>query len=137
MMHAHALENGARYFPERPAFSSATTRVTFRELNARVTRIAVALSQRGFVAGDRLALLLPNGLEYLELLYACAWLGVIAVPLNTRFSRVEIDRVLSDASPQGLSRHSSLAVPTVPTKWQVVLDQEPLIPDEGSPPQAI
>jgi len=50
--------------------------------------------RQGFAAGDRLALLLPNEGEY-YLIYACEWLGVTAVPLNTRLSAVEIDHVLA------------------------------------------
>jgi len=126
MIHVHSLGRAARYFPDRPAVSSGATRLTFGELHGRVARLAATLSGHGFVPGDRLALLLPNETEYLELVYACAWLGVIAVPLNTRFSAVEIDRVLADASPRGLIRHSSLPAPTVQVPWQRVLDQEPL-----------
>src|ERR1700693_2397764 len=114
-----------RFFPDQPALSLGKSRLTFSELNDRVKRIATPLSQAGFVRGDRLALLLPSGPEYIELVYACSWLGVIAVPLNTRLSAVEIDRVLADASPRGLVRHSSLPVPTVRLSWQRVLDQEP------------
>jgi acyl-CoA synthetase (AMP-forming)/AMP-acid ligase II len=73
-----------------------------------------------------LAILLPNEPEYIELVYACAWLGVIAVPLNTRLSAVEIDHVLVDANPRGLIRHSSLPVPSVKLSWQLVLHKEPL-----------
>ena len=73
-----------------------------------------------------MALLLPNECEYIELVYACAWLGVIAVPLNTRLTPVELDHVLTDASPRGLIRHSSLPVPTVQPPWQRVIDEEPL-----------
>jgi len=75
--------------------------------------------------------------------YACAWLGVIAVPLNTRLSAIEIDHVLTDASPRGLIRHSSLPVPTVQLSWQLVLDKEPLdvrsdaYPDPIYDPQAV
>src|ERR1700675_2003688 len=110
MIHAHSLGRAARYFPGRPAVWSDTTRLTSGELHGRVVRVAATLSRHGFAAGDRLALLLPNEAEYLEFVYACAWLGVIAVPLNTRFSVVEIDRVLADAGPRGLIRHSSLPV---------------------------
>jgi long-chain acyl-CoA synthetase len=137
MMHAHALDRAARYYPERPAVSSAATRVTFRELHARVAHIVAALSEHGFAAGDRLALLLPNETEFLELVYACAWLGVTAVPLNTRFSAVEIDRVLADAGPRGVIRHSSLPAPTVALKWERVLDKEPLIFGGAAPPEPI
>src|SRR5260370_3398860 len=59
-------------------------------------------------------------------MYACSMLGVIAVPLNTRLSTKEIDRVLEDASPHGIVRHSSLATPGVQLTWQQVIDEEPL-----------
>jgi fatty-acyl-CoA synthase len=82
-------------------------------LGNRVKGIAAALSAHGFHAGHRLALLLLNSPEYIELVYACSWLGVTAVPINTRLSQVEIDRILADATPHGLVRHSSLPNPTV------------------------
>ena len=143
MIHIHSLGRAARYFPERTALASAGTRSTFKELRARVARIAGALTRHGFKAGDRLALLFPNEPDYIELVYACAWLGVIVVPLNTRLSAKEIDNVLADAKPRGLIRHSSLPVPTVQVSWQVILDQDPLdvrsdsLPDPIYDPDAI
>src|SRR5438270_8612819 len=108
MIYVHSLGRAARYFPERTALASNGTRSTFRELHDRVGRIAAALAKHGFKAGDRLAILLPNEPDYIELVYACAWLGITALPLNTRLSPVEINRVLEDANPRGLIRHSSL-----------------------------
>jgi long-subunit acyl-CoA synthetase (AMP-forming) len=60
------------------------------------------------------------------LVYACSWLGVTVVPINTRLSTVEIDHVLADALPLGLIRHSSLPAPKAHISWQLALDQEPL-----------
>jgi long-chain acyl-CoA synthetase len=137
MIHMHSLGRAARFYPERTALASGGTRSTFRELHDRVGRIAAALSRHGFGIGDRLAILLPNEPEYIELVYACSWLGVIAVPLNARFSAVEVDRVLADASPRGMIRHSSLPVPTVQLSWQSVLDEEPLDVGSDSYPDAI
>ena len=143
MIYVHSVGRAARYFPERTALAANGTRSTFRELHARVGRIAAALTKHGFKAGDRLALLLPNEPDYIELVYACAWLGIIAVPLNTRLSVKEIDGILSDANPRGLVRHSSLPVPTAQVSWQLVLDQDPLdvqsnsIPDPIYDPDAI
>jgi long-chain acyl-CoA synthetase len=137
MIHMHSLGRAARFYPERTALASGGTRSTFRELHDRVGRIAAALSRHGFGIGDRLAILLPNEPEYIELVYACSWLGVIAVPLNARFSAVEVDRVLADASPRGMIRHSSLPVPTVQLSWQLVLDEEPLDSGSDSYPDAI
>src|SRR5467141_4956072 len=125
MIYVHSLGRAARYFPERTALAANGTRSTFRELHDRVGRIAAALTKHGFKAGDRLAILLPNGPEYIELVYACSWLGVTAVPLNIRLSAVEIDRVLADANPRGLVRHSSLPVPKTELPWHLVLNKEP------------
>jgi acyl-CoA synthetase (AMP-forming)/AMP-acid ligase II len=124
MIHAHSLGRAARYYGERMALASCTTRPTFRELHDRVAGLAAALGGHGFQAGDRLAMLLPNEHDYLELVYACAWLGVIVVPINIRLSQTEIDHVIADSSPRGLIRHSTLPVPTVKLSWELVLDQE-------------
>src|SRR5215510_2838595 len=138
MIHAHSLGRARRYYSDARALASAEKSLSFRELHDRVANIAGALSEHGFRAGDRLALLLPNEADYLELIYACAWLGVIIVPLNTRLSVTEIDHILSDASPRGLIRHSTLAVPTVHLPQQLVLDKRPLnIANNNSAPDPI
>jgi acyl-CoA synthetase (AMP-forming)/AMP-acid ligase II len=126
MIHAHSLGRAAGLFPDRAALWSGDRWLTFAELDHRVAGIAGALGRHGFGPGDRLAVLMPNGPDYLELVYACVRLGVIVVPLNVRLSVVELDRILADASPLGLIRHSSLPVPTTPLAWQAVLDQEQL-----------
>src|SRR5437667_11625469 len=96
MIYVHSLGRAARHFPERTALEANGTRSTFRELHDRVGHIAAALTKQGFKAGDRLALLLPNEPDYIELVYACAWLGIRAVPLNTLLLLKEIDRHISD-----------------------------------------
>jgi len=137
MIHTHSLGRAARYYGGRTALASGAARLTFRELHDRVAGIAAALRGHGFQAGDRLALLLPNEHDYLELVYACAWLGIIAVPINVRLSETEADHVIADASPRGLIRHSSLPVPTVKLSWERVLDQEPLEVRSDCHPEAI
>jgi long-chain acyl-CoA synthetase len=134
MIYIHSLGRAVRFYPGRAALVRDGRSLTFRELHTRVEGIAATLTSHGFGVGDRLALLLPNGPDYIELVYACSMLGVIAVPLNTRLSTKEIDRVLEDARPRGIVRHSSLAVPEVQLSWQRVIDQEPLpISDDPVP----
>src|SRR5947208_623889 len=143
MIHVHSLGRAARYYSDRTALASARERSTFRELHDRVARIAGALTRQGLKSGDRLAILLPNQPDYIELVYACAWLGVTTVLLNTRLAVKEIEGILTDAQPRGLIRHSSLPVPTAQVSWQLVLDQEPLevrsdsVPDPIYDPDAI
>src|ERR1700757_5173724 len=126
MIYVHSLGRALRFYPGQTALARDGRLLTFRELNTRVEGIAGTLTSHGFGVGDRLALLLPNGPDYIELVYACSMLGVVAVPLNTRLSTKEIDRVLEDAHPRGIARHSSLAVPGVQLSWQQVIDEESL-----------
>src|ERR1700739_3558158 len=126
MIYVHSLGRALRFYPGRTARAREGLFLPFREPNTRVEGIAGTLTSQGFGVGDRLALLLPNGPDYIELIYACSMLGVIAVPLNTRLSTKEIDRVLEDARPHGIVRHSSLAVPGVQLSWQQVIDEDPL-----------
>jgi long-chain acyl-CoA synthetase len=126
MIYVHSLGRAVRFYPGRTALARDGRLLTFRQLHSRVEGIAATLTSHGFGVGDRLALLLPNGSDYIELVYACSMLGVIAVPLNTRLSTKEIDRVLEDARPHGILRHSSLSVPGVRLSWEQVIDEEPL-----------
>jgi len=127
MIYVHSMGRAVRYYPDQPALTlSDGSRITFSQLHDRVKNLAAALTQAGFVSGDRLALLLPNGPEYIQLVYACSWLGIIVVPINTRLASPEIDHVLADASPRGLIRHSKLPAPSIRVPLDLVLDQEHL-----------
>jgi acyl-CoA synthetase (AMP-forming)/AMP-acid ligase II len=137
MIYVHSLGRAFRYYTQRAALVADGAAVSFKALHERVRNIAAALAANGFAAGDRLALLLPNSPEYIELVYACGWLGVTAVPINARLSSVEIDRVLHDAKPHGLVRHSSLPRPTVQLPWQLVLDEQALDGRNGSCPDPV
>ena len=136
MIYEHSLGYGARHYPQHIALVGSAGQLTFSELERRVARIAQALSARGLRAGDRLALYLPNQPEYIELIFACARAGVSVVLLNTRLAPVEIDRILKDAEPLGLIRHSALTALATGVAWQQVLDREPLIAQDasGQPP---
>jgi long-chain acyl-CoA synthetase len=143
MIYAHSLGRAFRYYTQRTALVVDGAAVSFEVLHERVRNLVAALTANGFAAGDRLALLSPNSPEYIELVYACSWLGVTAVPINARLSAAEIDQVLLDAKPRGLVRHSSLPKPAVPLPWQLVLDEEPFdvrnesCPDPICDPEAI
>jgi acyl-CoA synthetase (AMP-forming)/AMP-acid ligase II len=143
MIYVHSLGRASRYYAQRTALVVDGAAVSFQALHERVQNIVVALAANGFAAGDRLALLLPNSPEYIELVYACSWLGVTAVPINARLSAAEIDLVLRDANPRGLVRHSSLARPATQLPWQLVVDEEPFdvrnksCPDPVYDPEAI
>jgi long-chain acyl-CoA synthetase len=133
MLYSHTLLHAAKYYPNLPAISGQHP-ATFREFVARVDRVAAELHERGFRPGDRLALHLLNGVEFLELVYACSRLGVISVPINTRYSMPEIDAVLEDCSPKGLIRHQALPQPRVRVAWEHVVEDQPLSGSDSALP---
>jgi acyl-CoA synthetase (AMP-forming)/AMP-acid ligase II len=126
MIYTHSIGRALQCFPQHTALLREGQAVTFLELDVRVRRIASALRRRGFLGGDRLALLMPNGSDFIELVYACSLLGVTAVPINTRYASAEIDRLLVDAGPRGLIRHSKFPPPTVSLDWEHTIDLAPL-----------
>ncbi len=68
--------------------------LTFAE---RVGKLAAAIAARGVTAGDRVALLAPNGRAFLEVTMAAARIGAVIVPLNYRLSAAELAFQLDDA----------------------------------------
>jgi acyl-CoA synthetase (AMP-forming)/AMP-acid ligase II len=133
MIYTHSIGRALQYFPQHTALLRDGQDVPFLELDVRVRRMAAALQRHGFLYGDRLALLMPNGPDYIELVYACSLLGVIVVPINTRYAGAEIDRLLEDSQPRGLIRHSKFPAPTVRTDWEHVIDLAPLVDAEEKP----
>jgi long-chain acyl-CoA synthetase len=88
--------------PDRTALVCGSRRLTYGELERWVNRVAHALAARGLVVCGRVALLLPNGPEFLAVTHAAAKLGALAVPINWRWRRGEIAYVLADAAPDVL-----------------------------------
>ena len=84
------------------ALEWACQEYTFGDLDARANRMAAALTARGLTQGDRLAIQLPNRIEYLDLFLAATRLGVILVPINVLYREREAGHILRDASPKAL-----------------------------------
>ena len=91
------LERHAHGRPDAAAlrFEGATT--TWRQLHDRVERLAAALAARGVGSGDRVAVLMGNRPEYLEVLLAATRAGAIGVPVNFRLAPGEVAYILGDS----------------------------------------
>ena len=72
-------------------------RFDYRQLNARCNRVAHALRGSDVKPGDRVALLLMNGAEFIESFFAVAKIGAVNVPLNWRLVADELEFILKDA----------------------------------------
>ena len=97
---AGLLTDAAQAHAERPALLVGDTHITHGELGEAAARWSGFYRERGVRPGDRVAIVLPNGLDYIGALYGALSAGAIAVPLNPLLRRTEIeDRVTnSDAS---------------------------------------
>ncbi len=74
-------------------------RLTWGELDATVNRLAHALAARGAGSGSRVAIMLPNGIEFLLAQQALARLGATAVQIGYRLKPGEIAFILSNSEP--------------------------------------
>jgi len=87
---------------EQEAVVDGRRRVTYRELNDRVNRLSRVLQSLGLKPGARCALLAYNCLEYVEVIFAAAKMGLLLVPLNWRLSPAELAFNLSDSGTETL-----------------------------------
>jgi fatty-acyl-CoA synthase len=97
------LERWARYAPASVAFvDDESGRVySYAECATLADRAARLLRDaHGIGAGDRVAVLAMNAVEYVLLLFAARRLGAILVPLNYRLTPREVSYLLRDAAPK-------------------------------------
>ncbi|WP_431204306.1 class I adenylate-forming enzyme family protein [Bradyrhizobium betae] len=97
------IDRNAAFAPDKTAISFEGQRLSYAEFAARIGRTATALKEElGVGRGDRVAILSLNRPDYLVLLYACARLGAMLVPLNWRLAVAEQLFILTDAGAKVL-----------------------------------
>src|ERR1700730_13890412 len=130
------IERNAAFTPDKPALVFEGQALNYSAFHARIEQTARALKAEFDVSrGDRVAILSLNRPDYLVLLYACARLGAMLVPLNWRLAVAEQLFILSDASVKLLVLERAFAevLPALQTR----------LPDTGivgldfAPPQGI
>ena len=86
--------------PDKAAIIFEEEQITYSELNQRANRASCWLQSLGIEKGDRVAVMLNNCPEFIELFLACARLGAIFVPLNFRSAPPELDYFLKNCRPR-------------------------------------
>jgi fatty-acyl-CoA synthase len=105
------IDRNAAFTPDKAAIRFEGRTLSYAALAGRIADAARALKSRlGVGRGDRVAILAANHSDYLVLLYACARLGAMLVPLNWRLAPPEQVFILSDASVKALVVEESFAV---------------------------
>jgi fatty-acyl-CoA synthase len=97
------IARNAAFTPDKPATIFDGETLSYRGFHERIEQTARALkAEFGVGRGDRVAILSLNRPDYLVLLYACARLGAMLVPLNWRLAAAEQMFILSDAAAKVL-----------------------------------
>jgi fatty-acyl-CoA synthase len=98
-MIARWLQDRARNTPTRVAIDYDGRLVTYAELAAGADAFAARFAAAGLERGDRVATLTGNSPDHVEVLFACAQLGLILLPLSWRLTAPELRYQLEDAEP--------------------------------------
>ena len=136
----------ARLDPHKECLVCDEVRLTWRQLNERVNRLANGLDGLGVEKETKIAVLALNCHRYVEIYYATSKLGAVAVPLNFRLSPHELTYVINHSDAEVLIADAAMletaarilpelenikrriAFPAAPEGW---LDYEELV--AGSP----
>ncbi|MHB8696270.1 MAG: AMP-binding protein [Solirubrobacteraceae bacterium] len=92
----------ARERPDAPFVRCEYDWLSYAELDRRSDRLAAGLASTGLERGDRVAVILPNCDAYFELIFACAKLGLIQVPLNVFLKGEFLSHQLVDSGARAL-----------------------------------
>lgn len=106
---ANLLDFRARTHGAKEAVVFGAQRVSFYQLCGRARAIANQLKQHDIKFGDRVAVFLPNGVEYVATFFAALGIGAIVVPINPLLKSDEISHILQDSEASLLVVHDALA----------------------------
>jgi acyl-CoA synthetase (AMP-forming)/AMP-acid ligase II len=96
------LRRNASKFPVKIAATDPFRQVCYGELNSRVNQLAHGLLSIGVRKGDAVAIMVGNRIEHLEILFATAKIGALAIPLDVKWKALELSSVLSFFKPNVL-----------------------------------
>lgn len=95
--------------PNKIALIGTTYSLTYRELDRRTNQAAHLFRSLGIKKGDRVALLFPNHIKFLEVVYGVMRIGGIPVPINIKLPYESIHYILADSGAKILFYHQSLS----------------------------
>jgi amino acid adenylation domain-containing protein len=85
--------------PDFPAVKDLSRELSYAELIDEVARLGTGLADHGVVEGDRVALHLPNSIEFVVAALASLWVGAIFVPLAMSDPDARLATMLADCTP--------------------------------------
>ena len=96
------LKVNAKKFPNSIALKERERAFTYPETNKRVNKLAHSLLSLGLDKGDKVAVLLENSIEIVEVYLATAKTGLVIVPINFRLIGPEVEYIVNNSDAQAL-----------------------------------
>ncbi|HVF64223.1 MAG TPA: class I adenylate-forming enzyme family protein [Casimicrobiaceae bacterium] len=96
------FRDAVAFAPDAEAVIDGDTRLSYRQLEERASRMAAGLRAGGIGKDDRVALMLSNRLEAIVSLFAVARIGAVIVLIGTRLKRPEVEYIVTDSQAKAL-----------------------------------
>ena len=108
---AWMVSRGAELHPDRIAIDDLLSqrRLSYGELDARITRLARGLIGAGIGKGDMVATMFWNEHAIVETIFACARIGAIVAPLNVRLLGSEVTEYVNDHDCRAIVANAEFA----------------------------
>ncbi|UCF91175.1 MAG: AMP-binding protein [Desulfobacterales bacterium] len=99
------LKVNAKKFPDKIAVKECARSYTYPQLNTRVNQLAHSLLSLGLSKGDKVAVLLENSIEIMEVYLATAKTGLVIVPINFRLVSPEVEYIVGNSDAHAFVVH--------------------------------
>ena len=99
----------AKKFPDTVALKDSKRCYTYPEANIRVNQLAHSLTSLGLEKGDKVAVLMENSIEMIEIYLATAKTGLIIVPINFRLVSTDVDFIANNSDAKAFIVHDQFA----------------------------
>ena len=96
------VTHNARHSPDAAALIEGDRIISWRELDLNTNRVANGLASLGLKKGTRVATVIRNGTAAVEMIFALAKGGVLAVPINYGLTPAEVAVLLDDSQPNAI-----------------------------------
>lgn len=103
------LTRHTRYYPNKLAVVFGEQRLTFADFNGRVNRLANALADLGIRRGDKVATILGNSIEVLDIYQVAAKTGIVVVPLSPLLRGVGLSNLINDSDSVAVITQADMA----------------------------
>jgi acyl-CoA synthetase (AMP-forming)/AMP-acid ligase II len=110
------LKVNAKKFPQKICLKDERRSYTYPETNRRVNRLAHALLCLGLSKGDKVAVLLENSIEIVEVFLATAKTGLVIVPINFRLMSADVLYIVDNSDAKALIVHDQFTATVDPIR---------------------